>query len=80
MITTVKALIANQKKEGHDNMNDKTTVSVDKFNLIAPEYPTEPILRKIVGRYFEVTTRFDDKDVESVLHQFIELLKQENII
>lgn len=80
MITTVKALIANQKKEGHDNMNDKTTVSVDKFNLIAPEYPTEPILRKIGGRYFEVTTRFDDRGVESVLHQFIELLKQENII
>ena len=37
-------------------------------------------IHKIGGRYYEVSSRFDDKGTESVLHQFIELLKQENLI
>ena len=40
----------------------------------------KPTIHKIGGRYFEVSSRFDDKGTESVLHQFIELLKQENLI
>ncbi len=40
----------------------------------------KPTIHKIGGRYFEVTSHFDDKGTESVLHQFIELLKQENLI
>ena len=48
----------------------------DKDNIYLIQYvPDEPIIHIIGGRYFEVTTHFDDKGTESVLHQFIELLK-----
>lgn len=57
------------------------TISLEHSDIFPFQYEADkPIIHKIGGRYFEVTSRFYDKGTESVLHQFIELLKQENLI
>ena len=61
-------------------MNDKF-IGLEHIDIFPFQYEAnKPTIHKIGGRYFEVSSRFDDKGTESVLHQFIELLKQENLI
>ncbi len=60
---------------------DNKIIRLEHSDIFPFQYENdEPTIHKIGGRYFEVTSRFDDKGTESVLHQFIELLKQENLI
>ncbi len=61
-------------------MNDKF-IGLEHNDIFPFQYENDkPTTHIIGGRYFEVSSRFDDKGTESVLYQFIELLKQENLI
>lgn len=60
---------------------DNKIIRLEHNDIFPFQYENgESITHIIGGRYFEVTSHFDDKGTESVLHQFIELLKQENLI
>ena len=68
------------QRKGGTMMNDKF-IGLEHSDIFPFQYEAnKPTIHKIGGRYFEVSSRFDDKGTESVLHQFIELLKQENLI
>lgn len=61
-------------------MNNKI-IRLEHNDIFPFQYENDKSTTHIIGgRYFEVTSHFDDKGTESVLHQFIELLKQKNLI
>ncbi len=41
---------------------------------------TEPTITKIGGTYYEVTSRFNTEGRETILQQFMDLLKSEKVI